>query len=99
MVGTAQARLAHPTNRRSRLDDGVFVLDMHRKGLGDIRPLDQIFAALDRDRMGADFDALSGAPSWLPLLRVSAPHTVKTVDPVVLRAARSAWALAASFSG
>ena len=27
------------------------------------------------------------------------PHTVSTVDPVVLRAARSAWALAASFSG
>jgi hypothetical protein len=26
-------------------------------------------------------------------------HTTRTVDPVVLRAARSAWALAASFSG
>jgi hypothetical protein len=32
-------------------------------------------------------------------LREQGNHTKNTVDPVVLRAARSAWALAASFSG
>jgi hypothetical protein len=45
-------------------------------------------------------------PGWLFEIRGArieagsdARHTVSTVDPVVFRAARSAWALAASFSG
>jgi hypothetical protein len=43
---------------RLGLDGNVAVLDVHRKGLGDVRPILQFFAAFDRDRMGANLDAL-----------------------------------------
>jgi hypothetical protein len=49
----------------------------------------QVLLAMTKELVGAPF----------PCKERLAPHTVSTVDPVVLRAARSACALAASFSG
>src|ERR1700750_2706836 len=46
----------------SRLDDDVAVFDVHRKRLGDIRPLGQRFALLDRYRVGPDLEALRIEP-------------------------------------
>ena len=39
-------------------DQHVAVLDVHRKGLGDVGPLGQRLAVFDRDRIGADLYAL-----------------------------------------
>src|ERR1700710_1576302 len=41
----------------SGLDDDVAVLDVHRKGLGDIGTFCQCLAILDHDRIGADLDS------------------------------------------
>src|SRR4029079_4309339 len=54
----------------SGLDDDVAVLDMHREGLGDVRPLGEavleffcdFLAPLDRDRIGTDLEAFRVEP-------------------------------------
>src|SRR5271165_3131382 len=54
------------TTETSRLHDHISVLDMHRKGLGDVGALDGFFgkllAAFDRDRKGPHLDALGIEP-------------------------------------
>src|SRR5262245_44099392 len=44
------------------LHDHVIVLDMDRERLRHVRPLLQFLATLDRDRIGADLDALRVEP-------------------------------------
>src|SRR6478609_4093277 len=56
----------------SGLDGDVAVLDVNRKGLGDVRTLGQRFAVLDYDRVGPDLDALRVEPG-LPGAHVEFP--------------------------
>src|SRR5581483_1589475 len=50
------------TTLRSRLDDHVTILDMHRKRLGDIRPLRKLSAALHLDRIRPHLDPVGVEP-------------------------------------
>lgn len=49
-------------NGCSDLDNHITVFDMHRKGLGDIRPFLQFLAAFHRDRIGPDLDPVRVEP-------------------------------------
>src|SRR5882724_1907262 len=63
----------------SRLDNDIAVLDVDRKGLGDIRALRQRLAVLDDDRIGPDLDALRIEPG-LPVAHVEFPAVPGTTQ-------------------